>query len=105
MSYKLFLDDERWPAQEGWVIARSSAEAIAEVERSGVPVEIAFDHDLGGEDTAIKFINWLQDALLDGLAQLPVGFRYSVHSQNPVGVLNIKSRMDAILGHFGAGRG
>lgn len=100
MSYKLFIDDERHPVGDDWVIARSSAEAIAIVEINGAPLEIAFDHDLGGDDTSIRFINWFQDAIIDGNAQIPVGFNYSVHSQNPVGARNIKGRMDGILNHL-----
>jgi hypothetical protein len=38
MTYKLFIDDERWPIDDGnhpRVIARSSADAIAAVESLG----------------------------------------------------------------------
>ena len=100
MTYKLFLDDERHPAKDGWIVARSSAEAVALVESYGCPKEIAFDHDLGGADTAINFVDWLQDALLDGRVVLPFGFTYSVHSQNPIGAENIKGRLDGLLRHL-----
>lgn len=97
MTYKLFIDDERWPIDDGtkWVIARSSADAIAAVEGLGVPDYISYDHDLGGDDTSIKFIWWMIDAYIDGkITTFPVN--YYVHSQNPIGAENIRS----LLGGF-----
>ena len=96
-NWKLFLDDERFPVTDDWVLARSSQEAIWQVTSWGLPVEIAFDHDLGGDDTSIKFIHWMIEHVLDGDLIIPEGFKYSVHSQNPIGAANIKSKMDAIL--------
>lgn len=97
MSYKLFLDDERFPAQEGYTICRSSKEAIDLLEDKGVPSEICFDHDLGGTDTSMKYIHFLIDYILDGGCVIPSNFTYSVHSQNPIGARNIKSIMDGFL--------
>lgn len=99
MDWKLFIDDERWPASDDWVIARSSDQAILEIEQRGCPIEIAFDHDLGGDDTAMHVVRWFVDALLDQRIRLPVGFVYSVHSQNTVGVQNIHGLMRGILRH------
>jgi hypothetical protein len=50
MAYKLFIDDERFPVTDDWVIVRSSKEAIDHVLAHGMPSEISFDHDLGGND-------------------------------------------------------
>ncbi len=102
MAWRLFIDDERQPASGEWVIARSSSEAIEELQRRGCPVEIAFDHDLGGQDTSMLLVRWLADTLLDGRVHLPAGFTYTVHSQNPIGVANISGLMDGILRHLGA---
>jgi hypothetical protein len=103
MSYRwyLFLDDERFPVEDGWVICRSSQEAVAQVTAYGFPTKIAFDHDLGGNDTSILFINWLLDQILDMKLTIPKDFEYSIHSQNPVGVANIKHYMDNIIRNFG----
>jgi len=96
--YRLFIDDERDPVCPNcWIVVRSSDHAIKVVASLGLPVEIAFDHDLGGDDTSIKFINWLMDGLLDGNLILPENFKYSVHSQNPIGANNIKHKMDALI--------
>ena len=98
MTYKLFIDDERWPIDDGtqWVIARSSADAISAVEILGVPEYISFDHDLGGDDTSIKFIWWMIDAYLDErITSFPT--QYYVHSQNPIGSANIRSLMDSFI--------
>lgn len=99
MPWKLFIDDERYPVQDDWIIARSSQQAIILCAK-GLPTEISFDHDLGGDDTSMLFLTWLVDALIEGTHSIPTDFKYSVHSQNPVGAENIKQRMDGILRHF-----
>lgn len=104
--WKLFLDDERFPGKnvENAIICRSSQEAIYLcLELKSFPNEIMFDHDLGGDDTSIRFIRWMIDMLLDdqsGNFKLPVDFKYSIHSQNPIGAANIKSYMDGIIQEF-----
>lgn len=100
MTYKLFIDDERFPLKDDWVIARTSKEAIDIVCERGMPVEIAFDHDLGGKDTSLVFLNWLQEMLLDKVLEFPPGFSYSVHSQNPVGAVRIDGWMRGMINHL-----
>lgn len=95
MTYKLFLDDERFPPDDDnvWLTARSSTEAIGIVIKQGTPNFISFDHDLGGDDTAMRFIWFLIEGHIEGsLDTFPTD--YYVHSQNPVGVQNIKGLMD-----------
>lgn len=101
VMWKLFIDDERNPVTDDWVIARSSEEAIYLVEAEGMPNEIAFDHDLGFDDTSMKFLNWLTEQLIEGRLQIPTSFKYSIHSMNPVGARMIANRMNALLEHFG----
>lgn len=95
MTYSLFLDDEREPPADGqaWHVARSSTAAIAIVSENGVPAFISFDHDLGGDDTAMRFIHWLTGWILDTNTTFPPGFDFYVHSQNPIGRGNIQSLM------------
>jgi hypothetical protein len=100
MTYRLFIDDERFPVDDDWVIVRSSSEAIDMVISKGIPSRISFDHDLGGDDTSIVFINWLIDHLLDNNLKLPYVFSFYVHSQNPIGKENIISKMTQIEEHF-----
>lgn len=94
---KLFIDDERFPITDDWYIVRSSEEAIAWVSQHGMPNEISFDHDLGGEDTSRVFVLWLLDNLAFGNTYIPEDFTFSVHSQNPIGAEWIKGTMDNIL--------
>lgn len=96
-NWKLFLDDERDPVTDDWVVVRNSTDAVIAVCSWGMPVEIAFDHDLGGDDTSIKFIKWMLNEMYDGELTIPDGFTYSVHSQNPIGAENIKNKMDLLL--------
>lgn len=98
--YKLFLDDLRDPPGDDFVVARTSCEAIDIVSRRGMPGLISFDHDLGGDDTAIVFINAIIEKVLDRELIFPNGFSYRIHSANPVGSENIRSKMDCILKHL-----
>lgn len=100
-TYKLFIDDERWPVKPDWIIARSSHDCKCAILYYGMPNEISFDHDLGGDDTSINFINWLTDRLISGESVLPPGFVYTIHSANPVGAANICGKMDQLIQIFG----
>ena len=95
--WKLFLDDLRTPPNGGWEIARSYEEAINLISERGMPQRIAFDHDLGTEKTGMDFARWMVESLLDGRLQLPDGFTFSVHSDNPNGADNIRGLMEGIL--------
>jgi hypothetical protein len=89
--YRLFIDDLRDPIDADWRIARTSAEAIGMLEDLGCPSEISFDHDLGGDDTAMSVVKRLIDLDLDvGCTFIPATFIYSIHSANPVGRENIQ---------------
>lgn len=96
-KWNLFIDDERNPTDPAhWVVCRSTAEAITQVEQRGqFPQEIAFDHDLGGDDTSMQFIRWMIDAYYDGQYPLTTPINYTVHSQNPIGAANIRGIMDS----------
>lgn len=97
---KMFIDDERFPVFEEFIICRTSEEAIKFIMENGIPEEISFDHDLGSDDTSMVVIKWMEEALIDGKIQFPDNFQYFVHSQNPVGVQNIRNRMDNLIKHF-----
>lgn len=97
MTYKLFIDDERFPVSDDFVIARSSDEAISVVLDKGLPIYISFDHDLGGEDTSMRFVKWFAEHVLFGEASLDEAFDFYVHSQNPVGKKNIEAYMQNFL--------
>lgn len=97
MTYKMFIDDERFPVTDDWVIVRSSQEAIDCVKKNGFPQHINFDHDLGGDDTTRRFVSWIVDRMLDGDYQFPEGFTFDVHSQNPIGAKSIRDAMGGII--------
>lgn len=100
-GYKLFLDDERNPSvvysgvdAEGWVVVKSSAEAIQYVKDNGMPFFMSLDHDLGGEDTTTKFLLWLIQEHLDGRIKGIIP-DYKIHSANPVGSKNLEAKMQS----------
>lgn len=97
---KLFIDDLRQSPDKTWVLVRSSAEAIAWLSNYGCPDVVSFDHDLGGEDTAMQVVHWMigTDMDADG-AFIPADFSFTVHSANPVGRENIKGLLGGYLHH------
>jgi hypothetical protein len=96
----LFIDDLRDPPGVEWVVARSSSEAISLLKERGCPARISFDHDLGGDDTAMVVAKWLIDTDIDCSGRfIPDKFDFSVHSANPVGAANIQGLLDAYLSY------
>lgn len=93
-TWKLYLDDVR-PRPEGYVLARSFAEAVDLVTKLGCPNYISFDHDLGfledgTEKNGYDFAKWLIEMDLDGKLSFPEDFGFNAHSSNPKGRENIK---------------
>ena len=97
-AFWLFIDDLRDAPSGEWIVTRSSSEAIAVMREHGCPARISFDHDLGGDDTAIAVVRWLIDADLDLSGRfIPDEFVFSVHSANPVGAANIQGLLEGYL--------
>ena len=103
MTWNLFLDNERFPPDDGreWVIARSFSDAVIEVINRGFPDYISFDHDLGdiSEKTGYDFAKILVEKDMKGHIgyTFSENFSYYVHSQNPVGKKNIESYLNSYL--------
>jgi len=96
---KLFIDDTRNPPNEDYMVARSYDEAIHILRSKGCPEYISFDHDLGSTDkSGYEIAKWIINSDLNkkGLF-IPKNFRFSVHSQNPVGAENIRSALTCYL--------
>ncbi len=97
---KLWIDDDarrpdmlpfRYPPDDTWTIATSSAEAIEIMQREGFPAEMGLDHDLGGHDTVIRFLRWLIAEHGENNPPPPC----EIHTQNPVGAENIRALLKA----------
>jgi hypothetical protein len=102
MTWRLFLDDERFPVREDeWFIARDYDDATFLVIKHGLPVFISFDHDLGLGSNGANFADWLVNYMLDHKLKFPTNFDYFVHSQNPIGAGNIRAKMDTAIKHIG----
>lgn len=103
MTWKLFIDDERMPGKDAqdYEIARSSAAAVGLCwQKQELPVAIAFDHDLGGEDTSMVFLNWMLESIMDCKYELPADFTFTVHSQNPIGAALIRDKLTSFIRDF-----
>ena len=96
MKWTLFLDDERHPVRHDrdvW-IARTSLEAIDLIKEKGCPTIMLLDHDLGyGDDVTSIFYPRFVALILDGEVRFPEGFKCHVHSMNPVGAENLRSKI------------
>jgi len=93
----LFIDDLRDPPEGRYYdsVARSSDAALAMMEQDGCPGFISFDHNLGGDDTAMRVVN--KD--MDEPGWIPGNFTWDVHSANPVGKENINSKLRCYMKH------
>lgn len=112
MTYALFIDDERFPPDDGrpWRIARTEAEVASILREHGPPEFISFDHDLGdgeptGHDIAHKLVNGDNGLMPRSpyATGLPENFSFTVHSQNPVGARNIEALLFRYLEFRGSG--
>ncbi len=86
MKSKLFVDDERFPVDGTWDIARSFHEAIYILERHNYGT-VSLDHDIQSfygsrEMTGRDILNWLIERKMQR-GHVPA--KVIVHSQNPVG--------------------
>jgi hypothetical protein len=91
---KLFLDDERYPVDPDWSIARDSAEFEAFLD--GIQGEeavtmIAFDHDLGEySGTGYDCVKKLCEMAMDDPARFVDLQEIIFHSGNPTGIDNME---------------
>lgn len=62
---RLWVDDERPAPDDSWDVALTSEDAIecliiARMPRWEDPlIEVSLDHDLGGDDTGFKVLDWM----------------------------------------------
>lgn len=99
--WKLFLDDERDPIGDDWVICRNIYEVFDECIVRGLPTFVAFDHDLGSNDpdynNGYSVAHWIINEILNGRWVLPKDFNWYVHSQNPIGAENINTLLNNFM--------
>jgi hypothetical protein len=96
----LFIDDERFPPNDGkdWDIVRSGGSAIEYMLTNNEWNYISFDHDLGLGMTGYDVVNWMIEHDQDmGGSFIPQDFDFYVHSQNNVGAENIRFKLRAYL--------
>jgi hypothetical protein len=93
----LCIDDDRsfGPSFNGKLIvyARDSASAIAFIETSWeIIAEIFFDHDLGGDDTSMRVVDYIDEKVFrNELA--PDGRVFRIQSANPPGAQRIREAL------------
>ena len=92
---KLWIDDMRRPPDTSWLWCRTvngakSAIRTYESNMRDDTITIDLDHDAGeyaafGGGDHIKILNWLED---EGIVD--TGYFFHIHSQNPVGIENMR---------------
>lgn len=94
---RIFLDDERWPPNGCWHIARRMFDIEVLISTNQPISFISFDHDLGDNvPTGMDIAKYLVELDMDqGI--FANDFDFYVHSQNPVGAENIRSYMNQYL--------
>ena len=117
VKYKLWLDDIRFPPNDdmSWRIARSYNDAVWYVRHYGLPSLMSLDHDLGpaqyasgipiiGEnkhsESGMDFVRWFCNYIIDQHIEKPRKnkiFQYYVHSENPVGKINMLSYLNNFI--------
>lgn len=97
MSWKLFLDDVRNPADNSWTIARTIDQAQDLIRQNGFPDVISFDHDVEEKRTGMDLAKWIVEQDLDGKINIPANFKFYVHSANPNGKRNIEGLLSNYL--------
>lgn len=92
--WKLYLDDERTPRSDGWVVVRTPAAFKLAIFARQWDV-ISFDHDLGdGVEDGYQLMQWMYDEV--GVWAETV----QVHSANPAGAQNMESYISFVERHM-----
>lgn len=119
IKYSIFLDDVRFPSDVTWVSLNFPADKVIvrdfnqfkrTIERKGLPVFVAYDHDLSvehygdglngdnidysqyKEKTGLDCCKFLVEECAKKSIKHPP---YVVHSMNPVGRANIESYIES----------
>lgn len=88
---RLWIDDVRTPPDATWTWVKTSADALLHLKHfAGEIAEISFDHDLGGDDTAMVVAQEIESRAYHNRID-PI--RWHVHSANPVGRKNLEAAM------------
>ncbi len=94
----MFIDDLREPTDDSWIVVRSSSEALSYMQAHGCPQEVSFDHDLGGDDTAMTVVKQMVERDIEANGEfIPADFVFFAHSANPVGARNIEGYLNGYL--------
>jgi hypothetical protein len=105
MTWRLFLDDERFPVEDdgtplgnNFIIARTVEEAQNLIMLYGMPNYISFDNDLGeNQPEGYSLVKWIVEMDMDGIINIKEDFSFYVHSQNSQAQVNIPAYLNNYL--------
>src|SRR6056297_1134300 len=80
---KIYLDDERNPKTNGWLVVRNVND-FKELYKEYYPyiTEISLDHDLGSVETGYDALTWLEKKVITKGWNIP---DINIHTANPSG--------------------
>ena len=96
MKMQIFIDDERFPPDDGkeWIIVRNYDDLFIFLNNTTeTPNFVSFDHDLGLGKNGLDCARLLIDH--DVLHHNKWNVEYYVHSQNPIGKKNIEGLLES----------
>tara|TARA_Y100000034_G_scaffold136985_1_gene217991 strand:- start:226 stop:594 length:369 start_codon:yes stop_codon:yes gene_type:complete len=113
-KWYLIIDDIReldhgyfqsdWYKGKNWSLAKNVKEAMLLIEKHDcLPINISFDHDLGVDSynkelpSGYDFAQKIVDLDMNNQLSIPEYFDFRVHSDNPVGKINIESYINNYL--------
>jgi len=98
--WKLWLDDQRDPPAEDFVVARSYNEAVKAITEKGCPSYASFDFTLGTPETGMTLVKWLiEKDTADGGTFIPKDFTFDCHSDAEWARVEMKRDLDTYLAH------
>lgn len=94
----IYLDDERNPRRDDWIVVRSYSEFEKILNSVDVVDEISFDHDLGEEKTGYDCLKLLVEKDIDSNGKfLNENFKYNFHTANICGKINMETYIECYL--------
>lgn len=113
MSYKLFLDDLRYPKstypefsgyEDFWKdikIARSYSDAVDLLNRFGLPEVLMLDYNLGEIHNGMDFVTLFIEIVESDPSMLPADFEYYIHTNSDSGRYLMNEALSALMKKLG----
>lgn len=88
---KIFIDDERHPKEDGWVVVRTGEEYLSILHDLTLPIitHLSFDHDLGEALDGYDLVKSTVALAMDAPQRLAPDLSITIHTANTIGQNNM----------------